>query len=559
LVNQNGILRDEAQRWGLDYPLGRGRTPLWFDADRDGRLDVVMMNLPRPDGQAPSAVFRQTSNGFVPYNAQSRFQHSRPSRLEKIGHLLRNLLRNLVRRDFSLPTWMRAGESAQLADVSGDGLLDLVVFTDPVRLYSIKAVPFDDFTHRIGFPTDPAESHKANCWLCSLRLFHLLGGVADAAIEDFDGDGYLDMYLVRPRRPNSEVIPTTPFEIRGIFAESSGKGDAKTLRFRTRSNVTFQLTVLPATPLEVAIGSSRKHTAAPISTSRGWSRTEPFTLTPDDPSVRGPMPAQAIMDSEVSIVYDPASSVWTLGSSGRQINFILRSVETMEQVRSASLKPFDNQAADLLLVRRGERFVTKTLPDRPTDQVACHSVAAGDFDNDMDLDIYLVCTGLVRNLPNRLLENDGNGNFIEVPDAGGAAGSQLGIGDRVVTADFDHDGFLDLFVTNGFGPPPFTDEGPHQLFRNQENGNHWIEIDLEGTVSNRDGIGASVVLEAGGVVQIRGQGGGMHRVSQNHQRIHFGLAQHLVVDRLTVRWPSGIQQQLEKLQADQILRIKERR
>lgn len=103
------------------------------------------------------------------------------------------------------------------------------------------------------------------------------------------------------------------------------------------------------------------------------------------------------------------------------------------------------------------------------------------------------------------------------------------------------------------------DEGPHQLFRNQGNGNHWIEIDLEGTVSNRDGIGASVVLEAGGVVQIRGQGGGMHRFTQNHQRIHFGLATHKTVDRLTIRWPSGIVQGLENVAANQILTIRESR
>jgi ASPIC and UnbV/FG-GAP-like repeat len=547
-VNQNGMLRDEAQRWGLDYPFGRGRTPLWFDADHDGRLDVVLMTAPRPDGKAPSAVFRQTPNGFVLYSLQARFQHAQPSRLQSIGYLLHNL----VHLDFSLPTWIQAAEFAQLADLSGNGLLDLVAFTNPVRLYSLKAVPFDDFTHRIGFPGDPIASRQAN-WLSFLRISNLLSGVSDAVIEDFDGDGQVDIYLARPRRPDSEVIQPTPFEISGTFAGSSRKGDAKTLHFRTSSNVTFQLNV-PwegpsnpfATPLEVIIGASRKHTA-----------TEPFTLTPDDPSVRGSVPAQAAMDSgEVSIVYDPASSVWTLSSSGRRINFILRSAEAMEQVRSAGLKPFDNQGADLLLVRRGEHFVTKTLP-RPIDQAACHSVVAGDFDNDMDLDIYLVCTGQAGNLANRLLENDSNGNFREVPGAGGAAGSKLGRGDAVAIADYDRDGFLDLFVTNGFGPRPFADEGPHQLFHNMGNGNHWLEIDLEGTVSNRDGIGARVVLEAGGVVQIRGQGGGMHRDSQNHQRIHFGLAQHTVADRLTVRWPSGIQQQLEKIQADQMLRIKE--
>jgi hypothetical protein len=178
----------------------------------------------------------------------------------------------------------------------------------------------------------------------------------------------------------------------------------------------------------------------------------------------------------------------------------------------------------------------------------------------MDLDLYLVCTGPVENLPNRLYENDGHGNFALVPNAGGAAGSKLGRGDVVAVADYDRDGFLDLFITNGADPSsPFVDNGPYQLFRNQVNGNHWLEIDLEGTISNRDGIGASVVLEAGGVVQRQGQGGGMHRFTQNHQRIHFGLAQHTHVDRLTIRWPSGIVQHLENVAADQIVSIRERR
>ena len=124
-------------------------------------------------------------------------------------------------------------------------------------------------------------------------------------------------------------------------------------------------------------------------------------------------------------------------------------------------------------------------------------------------------------------------------------------------ADYDRDGFLDSFITNGYGPSPFADEGPHQLFRNQGNGNHWVEIDLEGTVSNRDGIGATALLEAGGVVQIRRQEGGMHRDSQNSQRIHFGLAKQETINRLTIRWPSGIVQHLENVAADHILRIRE--
>jgi len=548
-VNHHGRLQDEAQHWGLHYPLGRGRTPLWVDVDCDGRLDVLLMTAPRPDGQAPSALFQQTSHTFEPFHRQAPFLNAPPTLWQQMGQLLRNL----VHWDFHWPSWIHGHGFAQLADVSGDGLLDLVVFTNPVKVYSLTAVPFDDLMPRLGFPADPADARAANCWRCALRLSHLIAGVWDAAFEDFDGDGHLDLYLARPRRPPSEVMQLTPRDIRGTFAQSQGPEDAKTLQFRTSGPVMFQLNV-PwegpsnpfAMPLEVALGSGRKHTA-----------TEPFTLTPDDATVAEPRPAPASLGSEVSIGYDPATHVWTLRSSGRQLNFILRAAEAIEPVRSAGFKPLAPQGADLLLLRRGGRFVIKKLPDPPTDQVACHSVAAGDFDNDMDVDLYVVCAGQVGNHANRLLENDGAGNFREVPDAGGAAGSLLGRGDAVAIADYDRDGFLDLFVTNGFGPPPFADDGPHQLFRNRGNGNHWLEIDLEGTVSNRDGIGASVIVETGGVVQRRGQGGGMHHNAQHHQRLHFGLGPHTSVDRLTVRWPSGVMQRLEHVAADRLLAIRE--
>jgi hypothetical protein len=92
-VNQGGKLRNEASRFGVDYPLGRGRTPLWFDADRDGKLDLLLMNRSRPGGKAPSAIFQQTANGFVPNNDKFEFKPSGSrSRLEKLTDLLNNAI-----------------------------------------------------------------------------------------------------------------------------------------------------------------------------------------------------------------------------------------------------------------------------------------------------------------------------------------------------------------------------------------------------------------------------------------------------------------------------------
>jgi Ca2+-binding RTX toxin-like protein len=144
-----------------------------------------------------------------------------------------------------------------------------------------------------------------------------------------------------------------------------------------------------------------------------------------------------------------------------------------------------------------------------------------------------------------------------VPNAGGAAGSSLGLGDTVTMADYDLDGFLDLFVANGYveGTPLFSEEGPYELFRNQGNSNNWLQIDLEGVESNRDGIGAQVFLTAGGKTQLREQTGGFHKWSQDHQRIHFGLAQNTEVDLLEIRWPSGTVQQLENIAANQLIKV----
>ena len=115
---------------------------------------------------------------------------------------------------------------------------------------------------------------------------------------------------------------------------------------------------------------------------------------------------------------------------------------------------------------------------------------------------------------------------------------------------------MDIFVTNGYGTLPFGN-GPDQLFRNTGNGNSWIMIDLEGVQSNRDGIGARVQVTSGGKAQSQILGGGMHRFSQDHSRLHFGLAQYVVVDQIVVDWPSGARSVMTNVPARQILSISE--
>ena len=125
-------------------------------------------------------------------------------------------------------------------------------------------------------------------------------------------------------------------------------------------------------------------------------------------------------------------------------------------------------------------------------------------------------------------------------------------------ADYDRDGHLDLFVTNGRGMYPFS-EGPDQLFRNLGSDNNWLQIDLEGTISNRDGIGARVFATTpDGNTQLRENGGGIHWAQQDQKRIHFGLAQNQKVSELVIHWPSGIVQKLKDVTVNQVLHVLER-
>ena len=98
---------------------------------------------------------------------------------------------------------------------------------------------------------------------------------------------------------------------------------------------------------------------------------------------------------------------------------------------------------------------------------------------------------------------------------------------------------MDLFVTNGLNlEPQKNNNGPHTLLRNTSPVRNWIELDLVGTASNRDAIGARIYATAGGVTQYREQNEGYHRWSQSQRRTHFGLANNATVN-LVIKWPSG--------------------
>jgi hypothetical protein len=172
----------------------------------------------------------------------------------------------------------------------------------------------------------------------------------------------------------------------------------------------------------------------------------------------------------------------------------------------------------------------------------------GDYDNDSYLDLYVV--NALR--PNLLYRNNRDGTFTDVAASVGVAAEEFGNGSDVTFIDYNNDGFLDLFVCNGAGPS----SGPYLLFKNNGNLNHWLKIELTGQESNRDGVGARITLTAGNNTQYR-QYVGQHCMAQNHIPVHFGLRGATTVGSIVIEWPSGVQQELDNIPADQTITVAE--
>jgi hypothetical protein len=197
----------------------------------------------------------------------------------------------------------------------------------------------------------------------------------------------------------------------------------------------------------------------------------------------------------------------------------------------------------------------------PTLSVLTFGTDFFDFDNDGDLDVYMA-NGHVNDrvqmfdkavsFPQRdqLFRNEGNGTFTDVTEQSGPGMELVMVSRGTACADYDNDGDVDLFVSNN------NQRGV--LLRNDGgNQKHWITIRTVGTVSNRDGIGARIRVSAGDLVQIEEVRSGSSYLSQNDLRVHFGLGDRIQVDRIEIRWPSGIEQILTNVTADQILVVKE--
>jgi len=195
-----------------------------------------------------------------------------------------------------------------------------------------------------------------------------------------------------------------------------------------------------------------------------------------------------------------------------------------------------------------------------TGRLTAWGTGAYDFDNDGWKDLFTANAAILDNsvevehrpyrLSNGIFRNTGNFKF---EDVSGTAGGDFAVAAAhrgAAFGDLNNDGKMDVVVTVLNGPP--------EIFMNHtESDHHWILLKLVGVKDNRDGLGAKVKITTAHGSQYNEATTAVGYNSSSDKRVHFGLGEDAVIDRIELWWPTGVKQVLRDVKADQVLTIRE--
>ncbi len=476
----------------------------WSDYDRDGQLDLFVFG-----GEDGNRLFRQNKGIFTDVTAKSGITIKRNSFAGVFG------------------------------DYDNDGCPDLYIVNHASQPTSGD---MDILYHNNCNGTFTNVSSKSGI----RDTYHGRG----AAWADYNGDGYLDLYVANHGIQQNDIYFSEP----NILYLNNGNGTFRDITLESKVSGVAKCNDLhdqPPDKLKI-INGPYKESFQPI-----WfdynndGRPDLFVST----------------DSGVSPLYknngDGTFTDVTLQAG------LCRVASGM----GVTAGDFNNDGyLDLYVTNTGENFLWKNNGDGTFTNVApdlnlSDSLSIGwgagflDYDNDGNLDLYVVdgqvSGGVIWNPEigktrvDRLYRNNGSGQFEEVATQEGISIDEPK--EAAAFADYNGDGFTDIMVTGGWTSP----NSKNRLYLNQGNSNHWITIKLRGTVSNRDAVGARITLKAGLKTQIREVVSGSSFVSQNSLWQTFGLGKALKIESLEVKWPNGQIQKLSNISVNQTLSLME--
>ena len=518
----NTVPRSSSERRYIVETMGGGGVAI-FDCDNDGRLDIAVVNdstIDRFLADADPMVTLYHQDGT---DANFHFTD--------------------IAADAGL-TARGWGMAIAIGDYDNDGLPDLYVtgYGNNVLYHNLGACKFEDVTAHAGTK---------------------VGGFSTgAAWADYDRDGHLDLFVARYVHTDLHHLPAPNPRVEGYRSvilqmpdEMEGETD---FLFRNRGDGAFE----DVSQKAGVSNPSKLHGMGVVwgdYDNDGW---------PD---------LYVTNDGGTNYLYH------NNGNGTFAENGILSGTGT-----GAHGEIYGNMAADfgdfnrdgrldLVTTRYSRQPVSLSRNDQTlfTDAAAQSGLAKatlaavkwgvgfGDFDNDGWLDI-LIANGNFSSLmdkleaevkyrePLQLFHNIDGRTFEDTANKAGLNNGPLQSRRGTAFGDINNDGNLDIVVFNVAGPP--------SLFINEtRNPNHRVLFRLVGTKSNRMGIGARVTVFTGAMKEVDEVHGGGGYNSSNDTRLHFGLGQAATMNKIEVRWPSGMKQDFQNISADAVYEINEER
>lgn len=175
-----------------------------------------------------------------------------------------------------------------------------------------------------------------------------------------------------------------------------------------------------------------------------------------------------------------------------------------------------------------------------------------DFDNDGQSDILIFHGGLIHLIPQEhtLFRGLGNRKFEDISEQAGSVLSVRTVARGACFADYDNDGKVDAYLVN-------LGAAGTLLHNVSADAGHWIAVKLIGSKSNRDGIGARLEVVSGTRRWAAEHVAGTGYLSQDDARVHFGLGTASAVDKITIHWPDGPEQIVDKPAIDREITVEE--
>ena len=485
-----------------------------FDYDNDNDVDIYLVNGAKLDSPgttvgAMNRLYRNDGTGhFVDVTEASGVGHQ--------GY----------------------GVGVCVGDYDNDGWLDMYVtnFGSNVLYWNNGDGTFIDRTAEAGVKVD---DWSAGC-----------------AFADVDADGDLDLYIAN--YVNFSVKTHTPCRVKGILVYCSPRtyDGVKDIFFRNNGDGTF--------------AEDTQNTGLDNFAARGLG------VTFGDYDADGDTDLYVANDADANFLYNNDGN----GRFREQSQFAgvaLSEHGLVENGMGVAFGDYDNDTwLDLVVTNfqhqtntlyhsdTGEFFTDQTYASG-TGNISLLYLAWGvnffDFDHDGFQDIFVANGHIHDNVTlidssttyaqlNHLFWNNGNGTFTDVTAQSGPGFVLQRSSRGSAVGDLDNDGDLDLVVSN-------VGENV-DILRNDagDRSEHWINLKLVGTLSNRSAIGTRVLMKAGEYCQVREVRSGSSYLSQNDLRLHFGVGRQEKVE-LEIEWQRGTVQKFSGVPVNQFLKIVE--